>query len=30
MSEIADMRLLGPLPSYSFVSPPRTGQSWVC
>jgi Gas vesicle synthesis protein GvpL/GvpF len=30
MSELADMRLLGPLPPYSFVSPPRTGQSWVC
>ena len=30
MSDIADMRLFGPLPPYSFVSPPRTSQSWVC
>jgi Gas vesicle synthesis protein GvpL/GvpF len=30
MSAIADVRLFGPLPPYSFVSPPRTSGSWVC
>jgi Gas vesicle synthesis protein GvpL/GvpF len=30
MSDLADMRLFGPLPPYSFVSPPRTSRSWVC
>ncbi len=30
MSAIADVRVFGPLPPYSFVSPPRTSQSWVC
>jgi hypothetical protein len=30
MSAIADVRVFGPLPPYSFVSAPRTSQSWVC
>ena len=30
MSAVADARVFGPLPPYSFVSPPRTSESWVC
>jgi len=30
MSEVADLRLFGPLPPYSFVSPPGRSRSWVC
>jgi hypothetical protein len=30
MSAIADARMFGPLPPYSFVSAPRTSRSWVC
>jgi hypothetical protein len=30
MSAIANVRMFGPLPPYSFVSPPPTSQSWVC
>jgi hypothetical protein len=30
ISEVADLRLFGPLPPYSFVSPPGNSSPWVC